>query len=115
MIIKNRRREPFRYSFENPLPGFFSKKNQGNISGSLQIEDISLSGLRFSYEEDLELEMRDELILTFIYENQTYSAEGRIIWFNTSDQKTMCGVHVFEYPKHLRKKIEELGISHTLK
>ncbi|RWZ59007.1 PilZ domain-containing protein [Halobacillus fulvus] len=109
--MKDRRTDPFRYPFEAPLPGFFYKKDDRKISGPVLIKDISMNGLRFTTEVDLPLKMRDEVSLTFIYEYETFMAEGKLIWIKQENGETTCGLHAFEFSKRLQEIIEELGES----
>ena len=110
--MSERRHEPFRYPFQIPLPGFYNKKFSRHISGPLEVKDISMNGLRFSCDVQPGLSMKDELLLSFIYENETFTAEGRLIWLKTEEQKMTCGIHVFEFPERLKVIIQELGDTH---
>ncbi|MFZ0370214.1 MAG: PilZ domain-containing protein [Halobacillus sp.] len=110
-MADERRIEPFRYSFNEPLPGFYNKKLNPNISGPLQVKDISLNGLRFSCDENPDLSMTDEVLLSFIYHKETYSAEGRIIWISSDNGTMTCGVNIFMFPESLRNEIYRLGNS----
>lgn len=109
--MNERRHEPFRYPFQTPLPGFYNKKFTSHVSGPMEVKDISMHGLRFSCDSQPGLSMKDELILTFIFENKTFTAEGRLIWMKTEEQQMTCGVHVFEFPNQLKEIIEKLGDS----
>ncbi|SEH45136.1 PilZ domain-containing protein [Halobacillus karajensis] len=109
--MNERRHEPFRYPFQTPLPGFYNKKFRRHISGPMEVKDISMNGLRFSCHAQPGLSMRDELFFSFIYKNETFTAEGRLIWMKTEGSTMTCGVHVFEYPDRLKTIIAKLGES----
>jgi hypothetical protein len=109
--MNERRQEPFRYPFETPLPGFYNKKFGKHVSGPLKVKDISLNGLRFSCAAHPGLSMKDELLFSFIYENETFTAEGRLIWMKVEENQMTCGIHVFEFPDRLQNIIRELGES----
>ncbi|ARI76103.1 PilZ domain-containing protein [Halobacillus mangrovi] len=108
-MLRERRNEPFRYTFSTPLPGFYNKKFNRQVAGALQVKDISLNGLRFSCDANPSLSMKDELILTFIYKNETFSAEGRVIWLKTDEDGMTCGIHVYEFPERMQAIIYQLG------
>ncbi|WP_348773427.1 PilZ domain-containing protein [Halobacillus litoralis] len=110
-ILHERRHEPFRYPFYVPLPGFYNKKTNRHISGPISINDISMNGLRFSAAPEPGLSTKDEVFLSFIYENETFTAEGRVIWLKSEDQNMTCGVHVFGFPDRLKNIIQQLGDS----
>lgn len=109
--MNERRNEPFRYPFETPLPGFYNKKFSKHVSGPLKVKDISLNGLRFSCAVQPGLSMKDELLFSFIYDNETFTAEGRLIWMKVEENQMTCGIHVFEFPDRLKTIIQELGES----
>lgn len=109
--LHERRQEPFRYPFHSPLPGFYNKKFSPQVSGPLEVNDISLNGMRFSCSPQPHLSMRDEVIISFMMDGETFTFEGRVIWLKTNEEKTTCGVHVFDYPGRLKSKIQELGDS----
>lgn len=106
-----RRNEPFRYTFRKPMPGFYNKKFSRHVSGSLQVSDISLNGMRFTSKPNAQLSNKDEVFISFIYNNETISAEGRVIWLNVEDDQMECGVHIFEFPQRFLTTIDKLGTS----
>ena len=114
-MTHERRNEPFRYIFEKPLPGFYQHKLNREQKGSLQVIDISMNGLRFSCDASASLEMKDEVIITFIYDNETLSAEGRLIWVNEENGKMTCGLHVLQFSERLRRIIDHLGEDYRIK
>ncbi|UOR11300.1 PilZ domain-containing protein [Halobacillus amylolyticus] len=107
-MVEDRRIEPFRYSFDVPLPGFYNKKLNRRVSGPLRIMDISLNGLRFQCDVNPELVFRDEVFISFMLDHVTYTAEGRVIWGSADGETMTCGVHVFEFPLSLREEIYRL-------
>ncbi|ELK49075.1 hypothetical protein D479_00565 [Halobacillus sp. BAB-2008] len=109
--MHERRSEPFRYTFQSPLPGFYNKKWNRQVSGPLEVNDISLNGLRFTSALHPDLMMKDELLVTMMIQNRTFIAEGRVIWLQKEEKKMSCGVHVFDYPEPLKQIIHTLGES----
>ncbi|WP_226581360.1 PilZ domain-containing protein [Halobacillus litoralis] len=109
--MHERRQEPFRYSFQTPLPGFYNKKLNRHVSGLIEVKDISMNGLRFSCDSHPGLSTKDEIFISFMYEKETFTTEGRIIWLKTEHESMTCGVHVFDYPIRLKEILQELGES----
>ncbi|UOQ45386.1 PilZ domain-containing protein [Halobacillus salinarum] len=107
-MVKERRNEPFRYSFDAPLHGYYNKKFSRHVSGPLQIVDMSLNGLRFSSEAHPGLFLEDEVFVSFILDSETFTAEGRVIWKQEENGRMTCGMYVSCSPERLRERLRGL-------
>ncbi len=107
-LMRERRKEPFRYSFDTPLQGYYNKKLNRQVAGPLRIVDMSLNGMRYRCEANPVLALEDEVFVSFILDNDTYTAEGRVIWKDINEESMTCGIHVFSFPHRLEERLFEL-------
>ena len=48
------------------------------------------------------------MFVSFILDNDTYTAEGRVIWKDINEESMTCGVRVFSFPHRLEERLFEL-------
>lgn len=117
--MQYKRDEAFRFTFEPPLPGFFSIIRVNNMenksrNGSMNVLDISASGLKF--QSNLELPERAdlELLLTFTINSENINLRGKIIWKKKKTASYMYGFIMNENEIQKETIIKELKVYRKL-
>ncbi|MCA0985505.1 PilZ domain-containing protein [Halobacillus yeomjeoni] len=107
--MRDNRRKEFRYIFQEPLSGYYTNKKNRRVSGSMKVVDISLNGMRFSCATNNKLVIKDEIFISFIYKNETITAQGRIIWIEKGEETMSAGLYIFKYPERFQSVLRKLS------
>lgn len=87
-----KRDEAFRYTFGTPLPGTAELEETTNHSIDTKILDISLHGMKISFDEEIDLKQENTIYIQFQLSEQNFHTKGKIIWNKNHLNSIECGV-----------------------
>ncbi|UFU00861.1 PilZ domain-containing protein [Radiobacillus kanasensis] len=92
-----KRNEPYRFSFEQPIPANIKTLTAEDTPSStyqVLLLDVSLSGVRMECSTDIPIEQNKQYIIEFTLLDQHCVTTGEIVWMKDLSNKYHCGVQL---------------------
>lgn len=111
--MRSNRKEPFRYTFSDPVPCLFQIVILGkpvSSKGKAYIIDISLEGMKLNSELNLPLgsKGRIHLLISFKLNDQEMTYYGAIVWQSYKGTSYNYGVKLWVYDNDKERLIKHL-------
>lgn len=90
-----KRNEPFRFTFEQPIPGKLYDTNDDDLSPiNVSVLDVSNFGAKVYCEDKIRLERDTQVKLSFKINDVSFDAIGSITWTKPAKTSYEIGLHL---------------------